>query len=70
MVVCPVTSKRKPYPFALPVKVDGVEGAILVDQLKAWTGRGRQEQFHSKAEANAPAESAPIRRRAAWNSLT
>ncbi|MGB0031432.1 MAG: type II toxin-antitoxin system PemK/MazF family toxin, partial [Candidatus Sulfotelmatobacter sp.] len=29
-VVCPLTSKRKPYPFALPVKVDKVEGAIVV----------------------------------------
>jgi len=49
-VVCPLTSKRKPYPFALPVKVDEVEGAILVDQLKSldWAGRA---QFHSKAEA-------------------
>ncbi|MGD0509113.1 MAG: type II toxin-antitoxin system PemK/MazF family toxin, partial [Terriglobales bacterium] len=34
-IVCPLTSKRKPYPFALPVKVDKVEGAILVDQLKS-----------------------------------
>jgi len=30
-VVCPLTSKRKPYPFALPIKVDNVEGAVLVD---------------------------------------
>jgi mRNA interferase MazF len=50
-VVCPLTSKRKPYPFALPVKVDKVEGAILVDQLKSLDWAGRQAQFHSKAEA-------------------
>jgi mRNA interferase MazF len=30
-VVCPLTSKRKPYPFALPITVDQVEGAVLVD---------------------------------------
>jgi mRNA interferase MazF len=47
-VVCPLTSKRKPYPFALPVTLDGVEGAVLVDQLKSvdWAGRGAK--FHSK----------------------
>jgi len=50
-VVCPLTSKRKPYPFALPVKVDKVEGAILVDQLKSLDWAGRHAQFHSKAEA-------------------
>ena len=49
-VVCPLTSKRKPYPFALPIKVDNVEGAVLVDQLKSLDWAGRQAQFHSKAE--------------------
>jgi mRNA interferase MazF len=48
-VVCPLTSKRKPYPFALPLKVDQVEGAVLVDQLKSVDWAGRQAQFHSKA---------------------
>jgi mRNA interferase MazF len=50
-VVCPLTSKRKPYPFALSVKVDKVEGAVLVDQLKSLDWAGRHAQFHSKAEA-------------------
>src|SRR6266853_3792744 len=69
VVVCPVTSKRKPYPFALPVKVDKVEGAILVDQLKSldWAGPSGTISFQSRG--NAAAESAPIHRRAAWNSL-
>ena len=49
-VVCPLTSKRKPYPFALAIKVDKVEGAVLVDQLKSMDWAGRQPQFHSKAE--------------------
>jgi mRNA interferase MazF len=49
-VVCPLTSKRKPYPFALPIKVDNVEGAVLVDQLKSMDWAGRQALFHSKAE--------------------
>jgi mRNA interferase MazF len=48
-VVCPLTSKRKPYPFALPATVGGVEGAILVDQLKSMDWAGRHAEFHSKA---------------------
>ncbi len=49
-VVCPLTSKRKPYPFALPIKLDQVEGAVLVDQLKSLDWSGRSAKFHSKAE--------------------
>lgn len=49
-VVCPMTSKRKPYPFALPVTLDDVEGAVLVDQLKSLDWEGRRASFHSKAE--------------------
>ena len=50
-VVCPLTSMRKPYPFALPILVDQVEGAVLVDQLKSMDWGGRKAKFHSKAEA-------------------
>jgi mRNA interferase MazF len=49
-VVCPLTSKRKPYPFALPITVGQVEGAVLVDQLKSMDWVGRKAKFHSKAE--------------------
>ena len=49
-VVCPLTSQRKPYPFALPTTVDKVEGAILVDQLKSRDWAGRKAVFHSKAD--------------------
>src|SRR5580693_1916469 len=47
-IVCPLTSKRKPYPFALPITVDDVEGAVLVDQLKSLDWAGRKAKFHSK----------------------
>ena len=50
VVVCPLTSKRKPYPFALPVVVDQVDGAVLVDHLKSMDWRARSVAFHSKAE--------------------
>ena len=36
VVVCPLTSKRKPYPFALPVVLDKVEGAVLVVDSTTW----------------------------------
>ena len=48
--VCPLTSKRKPYPFALPITLDRVEGAVLVDQLKSMDWAGRKAEFHSKAD--------------------
>ena len=50
VVVCPLTSKRKPYPFALPVAIDNVEGALLVDHLKSVDWEARKAAFHSKAE--------------------
>ena len=50
MVVCPLTSKRKPYPFALPVDLNKVEGAVLVDHLKSLDWKARNAKFHSKAD--------------------
>jgi mRNA interferase MazF len=49
-VVCPLTSKRKPYPFSLPVVVDKVDGAVLVDHLKSVDWKIRDMKFHSKAD--------------------
>lgn len=49
VVVCPLTSKRKPYPFALPIMVEKVEGAVLVDHLKSVDWQARNATFHSKA---------------------
>jgi mRNA interferase MazF len=50
VVVCPLTSKRKPYPFSLPVVLDKVEGAVLVDHLKSVDWKVRAVKFHSKAD--------------------
>ena len=50
VLVCPLTSRRKPYPFALPVVIDKVEGAVLVDQLKSIDWTARKASFHSKAD--------------------
>jgi mRNA interferase MazF len=50
VIVCPLTSKRKPYPFALPVLVDKIEGAVLVDHVKSMDWAARKATFHSKAD--------------------
>jgi mRNA interferase MazF len=50
VIVCPLTSKRKPYPFALPVVIDKVQGAVLVDHLKSVDWEARNVTFHSKAD--------------------
>ena len=49
-IVCPLTSRRKPYPFALPATVNKVEGAVLVDHLKSMDWAARKAAFHSKAD--------------------
>ena len=50
VVVCPVTSRRRAYPFSLPIVVDKVEGAVLVDHLKSMDWGVRNIAFHSKAD--------------------
>jgi len=50
VIVCPLTSKRKPYPFALPITLDKIEGAVLVDHLKSMDWEARRAAFHSKAD--------------------
>ncbi len=50
MVVCPLTSQRKPYPFALNAIVDDVEGSVLVDHLKSLDWQASKAKFHSKCD--------------------
>ncbi|MGB8064077.1 MAG: endoribonuclease MazF [Candidatus Sulfotelmatobacter sp.] len=50
VIVCPLTSRRKPYPFALPVTVDKIDGAVLVDHVKSLDWAARKAAFHSKAD--------------------
>ena len=35
-VVCALISKRNLYPLVLPIVIDPIEGAVLVDQLKSF----------------------------------
>lgn len=50
-IVCPLTSRRKPYPFALPVNIEKIEGAVLVDHIKSMDWVARKAAFHSQADA-------------------
>jgi mRNA interferase MazF len=50
VVVCPLSRKRKPYPFALPVVVDTVKGQFWVDHLKSVDWKAGKAVFHSKAD--------------------
>jgi mRNA interferase MazF len=49
-VVCPLTSQRKPYPFALPTTIEKVEGAVLVDHLKSLDWEARRAKFHYQCD--------------------
>jgi mRNA interferase MazF len=49
-VVCPLSSRRKPYPFALPASIDKIEGAVLVDHIKSMDWTARKAAFYSKAD--------------------
>jgi mRNA interferase MazF len=49
-IVCPLTSRRKPYPFSLPVVIDNVAGAVLVDHLRSVDLAARNVKFHSKGD--------------------
>jgi len=51
IVVCPLTSQRNPYPFALSVVVDRVEGSVLVDHPKSLDWRARKAAFHCRSES-------------------
>jgi mRNA interferase MazF len=51
VIVCPLTSRRKPYPFALETTIKNVAGAVLVDHLKRVDWAARDAAFHSKADS-------------------
>lgn len=40
-LLCPVTSKSKPYPFVVPLDAHGITGAVLTDHIRSvdWHAR-------------------------------
>jgi mRNA interferase MazF len=49
MIVCPITSKVKGYPFEVPVRAHQIEGVVLSDQVKSLDWRTRKVSFIEKA---------------------
>lgn len=50
MLVCPITSKVKGYPFEVPITIkNGIDGAVLADHVKNQDWRIRGAKFYSKA---------------------
>lgn len=49
-IVCALTSRKKSYPFEIPVVVGNIEGAVLVDHVKSFDWVARKVSFYSKAD--------------------
>lgn len=41
----PITSKIKGYPFESPIKINGVEGAVLCDQIRSLDWKARRAKL-------------------------
>ncbi len=52
-LVCPITSQRKGYPFEVPLSIDKLDGAVLVDQVRALDWRARKFVYVGKLEIKA-----------------
>lgn len=49
-VFCPITSKKKGYPFEVPISTnEGIEGLVLSDQLKSLDWRLSEFHFTERA---------------------
>lgn len=51
-LACPMTTKTKGYPFELQFDLQGVNNAILTDQVKSLNWRDRRAEFIEKAPKN------------------
>jgi mRNA interferase MazF len=49
VLVCPMTRQAKGYPFEVPLDVETVHGAVLVDQLQSVDWRARRAQYAGRA---------------------
>ena len=50
VVVCPLTSVIKPYPFAVPVRIKGRDGCVLADHIKSMDWQVRRAEFYGKVQ--------------------
>lgn len=53
MLVCPITSQIKGYPFEVRIKsADGTDGVILADHVKNQDWKARNAQFQGRVPAS------------------
>lgn len=50
MLVCPITSKVKGYPFEVRIITKKIDGAILADQVRSLDWRARQPTFGERVK--------------------
>jgi len=48
---CPITSKKKNYPFEVEISSKKINGVVLSDQIKSFDWRTREIEFISKVPA-------------------
>ncbi|APC06190.1 toxin MazF [Polynucleobacter asymbioticus] len=51
MICCPLTTQIKGYPFEVLVAVDGVQSAILSDQVKSLDWKIRKAKYKNKVSS-------------------
>jgi mRNA interferase MazF len=56
MICCPLTTKIKGYPFEVLVEIDGIQSAILSDQVKSLDWRTRKAKYKGAVSTFALAE--------------
>src|SRR3989338_4372383 len=49
MLICPITSKIKGYPFEVEIKAGRIAGCVLADHVKNQDWRERNVEFIAKA---------------------
>jgi mRNA interferase MazF len=52
MIVCPITSKVKGYPFEVKVEGQKISGVILADQVKSLDWKSRRASLIEKGKAH------------------
>lgn len=51
LVCCPLTTQIKGYPFEVLVEIDGVQSAILSDQVKSLDWKIRKAKYKNKVSS-------------------
>ena len=52
VLCCPITSKKKGYPFEVDIKDSKIDGVVISDQLRSIDWQARKVKLHSRASAD------------------